>query len=168
MELTIQLTRDDNDLNYLRKCVSLARAAVKAGDEAFGSVLVDRNDEMLALARNRANSDNIIAHPEIELAQWSLENLSETERKEATMYTSGEHCPMCAAAHGWAGIGTLVYLSSAKQLKEWRKECKALEAPIHFIPVQDILKNTVIKYADDSALLDQIKELHFLYLKRKK
>jgi len=25
------------------------------------------------------------------------------------MYTSGEHCPMCAAAHGWVGIGKLVY-----------------------------------------------------------
>jgi len=30
--------------------------------------------------------------------------MTPAERLQATVYTSGEHCPMCAAAHGWAGL----------------------------------------------------------------
>lgn len=32
---------DDTDLGHLRRRVALARAALEAGDEPFGSVLVD-------------------------------------------------------------------------------------------------------------------------------
>ena len=30
-----------------------------------------------------------------------------------TVYTSGEHCPMCSAAHAWVGLGRIVYAVSA-------------------------------------------------------
>ncbi len=31
---------DDHDLHHLRRCVDLAREAVEAGDQPFGSILV--------------------------------------------------------------------------------------------------------------------------------
>ena len=34
------------------------------------------------------------------------------------MYTSCEHCPMCAGAHYWAGIGRLVFALAGRQLGE--------------------------------------------------
>ena len=40
------------------------------------------------------------------------------QRSESTMYTSGEHCPLCAAAQIWAGIGRLVFVLSAAQIRE--------------------------------------------------
>ena len=103
------------DQKYLRRCLELAKEAMEAGDEAFGSVLVNEGAEFIAEARNRANEKTILAHPEIDLAYWAAEHLSEEQRAKTTMYTTGEHCPMCAAAHGWVGLGALVYLSSAKQ-----------------------------------------------------
>src|SRR5260370_14048282 len=44
------------------------------------------------------------------------------ERAAATVFTSGEHCPMCAAAHGWVGLGRIVYVSSSEQLAAWLVE----------------------------------------------
>ncbi len=39
------------------------------------------------------------------------------------MYTSGEHfCLICAAAHGWIGLGRNVYASSAEQTGAWLAE----------------------------------------------
>lgn len=149
-----------SDEKYLHRCLELAAESVEAGDEAFGSVLVNEAGEIIAEARNRVNEKTILAHPEIDLAYWATENLSEEERTKTTMYTTGEHCPMCSAAHGWVGLGTLVYLSSAQQLGEWQKEHHLPEAPIHFLPVEEIIKNVEVRGPAEGELLAEIKKLH--------
>ncbi len=148
------------DEKYLRRCLELAAQSVEAGDEAFGSVLVDAKGEIIAEARNRVNEKTILAHPEIDLAYWAAENLTSCERAETTMYTTGEHCPMCSAAHGWVGLGTLVYLSSGKQLGNWQAEFDLPPAPIHFLPVEEIIKNVNVRGPGEGELLDEIKKLH--------
>lgn len=60
--------------------------------------------------------------PKVRLAQWAFTNLAPEQRAEVVVYTSGEHCPMCSAAHGWAGLGRIVYAASCQQLAEWRAE----------------------------------------------
>lgn len=147
---------------YLKRCVELAAEAVNAGDEAFGSVLVSTAGEIVAEARNRVNEKNSLAHPEYELAAWALENISREERQRSTMYTSGEHCPMCAGAQGWAEIGGLVYLSSAAQLAQWQKNAGRPAAPLHFVPAAEILKNTEVRAAPLEDLLEEIEKLHKL------
>ena len=42
-----------DDLPYLRRCVELAREALEAGDEPFGSVLVDADGKSGREDRNR-------------------------------------------------------------------------------------------------------------------
>ena len=149
-----------SDEEFLRRCLELARESVEAGDEAFGSVLVNEYGEIIAEARNRVNEKTILAHPEIDLAYWAAENLSAEERAKTTMFTTGEHCPMCSAAHGWVGIGSLVYLSSAKQLGEWQKDYDLPAAPINFLPVEDIIKNIEVRGPAEGDLLQEIKKLH--------
>lgn len=156
-----QLT--DQDLIHLQTCLKLAEEAVDAGDQPFGSILVTEDNEVVASARNRINEIHILAHPEFELADWALRNLSVTQRKRATMYTTGEHCPMCAAAHGWAGIGGLVYLSSAKQLSKWLFEMNQPEAPIKFYPVEKIIKNVEVRGPAGEDMIEKIKNLHKRY-----
>ncbi len=156
-------TLSEIDLKHLAQCLDLAEEAVKAGDKPFGSLLVNKNNEVIASARNRVNELNNLAHPEIELAHWAADNLSPEDRKQTWMYTSGEHCPMCAAAHGWVGLGGVVYLSSAKQLKEWLSEIDAPAAPIHFHPIQDIVPNIQVKGPASGKLLERIKALHREY-----
>lgn len=157
----------ESDEKYLRRCLELAKESVEAGDEAFGSVLVDDAGKIIAEARNRVNEKTILAHPEIDLAYWAAENLTEDERAKTTMYTTGEHCPMCSTAHGWVKIGTLVYLSSAKQYREWQKKFNLAAAPINFLPVEDIIKNVEVRGPGEGELLEEIKKLHELNWKKK-
>ena len=156
MENNLKVT----DEKYLRRCLELAAESVEAGDQAFGSILVNEDGKIIAEARNRTNEKNILAHPEIELAHWAADHLSEQERENTTMYTTGEHCPMCSAAHGLVGLGTLVYLSSAKQLVAWREEFNLPEANINYIPVEEIIKNLDVRGPAAGDLLEEIKNLH--------
>ncbi len=155
----------EEDRKHLQHCLQLAKEAVEAGDQPFGSVLVDKNGKVLASERNRINELNQLAHPEYVLADWALNNLSREERKSATMYTSGEHCPMCAAAHGWAEIGRIVYIASAKQLSEWLTEFGVKESSIYFIPVQQVIKEVEV-VGPVEEYVEEIRALHLEYHKK--
>ncbi|MFJ9055516.1 nucleoside deaminase [Streptomyces sp. NPDC102409] len=118
---TVQLT--DAGLRHMTRAVDLAAEALDAGDEPFGSVLVNAEGEVLREARNlvRTSGDET-QHPEFELARWAAEHLDPRERPLCVVYTSGEHCPMCAAAHGWVGLGKIVYAHSSAELTQWLGE----------------------------------------------
>ncbi len=110
---------NDTDLAHLRRCIELAAEAVDHGDQPFGSVLVSGHGDVLAERRNRiVSTGDLTAHPELALAGWASQHFDPSQRAAATMYTSGEHCTMCAAAHVRVGIGRLVYVLSAPMIAE--------------------------------------------------
>jgi tRNA(Arg) A34 adenosine deaminase TadA len=125
----------DEDLDHLRRCVELARSALDAGDEPFGSLLLDADGDIRFEDRNQVKDGDATRHPELAIAHWATSNLSPAERLRATVYTSGEHCPMCAAAHAWVGLGRIVYASSSKQLTGWRLEWGASPSPVAPLPI---------------------------------
>lgn len=134
-----------SDLAHLRRCVELAREALSAGDEPFGSVLVDEGGTALAEGRNRVvETGDATQHPELELARWAAAHLTLEQRAGATVYTSGEHCAMCAAAHGWVGLGRIVYASSSAQLVQWLSEAGAAAPPVLPLPVQAVAPGVVV------------------------
>src|SRR5690606_6980605 len=124
------------DLRHLRRCVELAAEALAVGDQPFGSVLVAADGTVLAEERNRVASGDATRHPEFELARWAASNMTSAERAGATVFTSGEHCPMCAAAHGWVGLGRIVYICSSEQLAGWRAEWGLPPSPVRTLPIQ--------------------------------
>lgn len=149
----------DDDMSHLRRCVDLARAALEAGDEPFGSVLVSGEGRVLREDRNRAHSKNPTYHPEIAVARWAAENMSESDRKDAVVFTSGEHCAMCSAAHAWAGLGRIVYISSMAQLDEWAKEFGATSgSPINSLAINDVAPNIPVE-GPVEALMAEVKAL---------
>ena len=97
---------NDADMRHLLRCVELAAAALAAGDEPFGSVLVAADGTVLFEDHNHVAGGDQTRHPEFEIARWAAAHMSPEERRQATVFTSGEHCPMCAAAHGWVGTRT--------------------------------------------------------------
>jgi tRNA(Arg) A34 adenosine deaminase TadA len=135
----------DAELPYLRRCVELAAEALEAGDEPFGSVLVGADGVVLAEDHNRVASGDRTRHPEFELARWSAARMTPEERAAATVYTSGEHCPMCAAAHAWVGLGRIVYVASSEQLASWLTEWAVPAPPVRTLPVHEVAPGVVVE-----------------------
>ncbi|TGJ83278.1 hypothetical protein E0Z10_g5486 [Xylaria hypoxylon] len=158
-------TFTSTELTHLRRTVALAGEALESGDAPFGSVLVDSRNVFLREDRNRIRSMNdATRHPEFELARWAAENMAAEDRRLATVYTSGEHCPMCAAAHAWVGLGRVVYVASAQQLERWmagfRRELgEKGTAPVANLPVTTVAPGVEV-VGPVAELEGEIKALH--------
>ncbi|PLN76186.1 cytidine deaminase-like protein [Aspergillus taichungensis] len=150
----------ETDARYLRRCIELARQAAQAGDGAFGSVLVGATGEVLKEDRNRTvTKGDVTLHPEFTLAKWAQDNLSSTERASSIVYTSGEHCPMCAAAHAYAGLGRIVYASSAEQLVQWKTQSGISLGSVAPLPINQVAPSIPVE-GPAPGLDDEIRELH--------
>ncbi len=149
----------DEDRQHLLRCVELAREALDKGDEPFGSVLVSAEGEVLFEDHNHVASGDSTRHPEFEIARWAAANMTPEARAEATVYTSGEHCPMCAAAHGWVGLGRIVYASSSEQLTAWLTELGVPAPPVRALPIRDVAPNVAVE-GPVPGLAEQVHDLH--------
>ncbi|OBR05434.1 Cytidine and deoxycytidylate deaminase zinc-binding region [Colletotrichum higginsianum IMI 349063] len=162
------------DPNILRRCVELAREALDAGDDPFGSVLVGADGTVLREDRNRVNTGedgdgrrDATLHPEFTLARWAQLNLSAADRAAASVYTSGEHCPMCAAAHAWVGLGPIVYVSSSDQLASWLKELGAgAGTKVSPLPINAVAPNIPVQ-GPIPGLDEEVKALHKRNIERR-
>jgi tRNA(Arg) A34 adenosine deaminase TadA len=147
------------ELAHLHRCIELAAQALEEGDEPFGSVLVAEDGTVLAEDRNRVGSGDPTRHPEFELARWAAANVTPRERAAATVFTSGEHCPMCAAAHGWVGLGRIVYASSSEQLVAWLTEIGVPAPPVRPLPIREIVPDLTV-VGPVPGLAEQVRALH--------
>ncbi|WP_327590687.1 nucleoside deaminase [Nonomuraea sp. NBC_00507] len=150
---------NESDLPHLRRCVELATRALEVGDEPFGSVLVSGDGAVLAEDHNRVASGDRTQHPEFALARWSAAHLTPQERAAATVYTSGEHCPMCAAAHAWVGLGRIVYVASSEQLAAWLSELGVPAPPVRTLPINDVAPGVEVE-GPVPELADEVRDLH--------
>ncbi|MBP5979277.1 MAG: nucleoside deaminase [Halomonas sp.] len=144
---------------YLSRALALAEEALEAGDEPFGSVLVSAEGEILAEDRNRIASGDATQHPEFTLARWAAQHMTLKARASATVYTTGEHCPMCAAAHGWAGLGRIVYISSSEQLGRWLADMGVAPSPVKALPIKQIVPTLEVE-GPIAGLDEKVHALH--------
>ncbi len=152
----------ETDLKHLRRCIALARTALVQGDEPFGSILVSDAGQVLYEDHNRIATGDHTQHPEFAIARWAAANMRPEERSRATVYTSGEHCPMCAAAHGWVGLGRIVYASSSEQLVEWLSEIGVGPSRVRNLPIHQVIRDTIVD-GPVSELAEHIRQLHREY-----
>ena len=150
---------DDTDKKHLMRCIELAQEALDDGDEPFGSMLVAKDGRVLFEDRNRVSGGDHTRHPEFTIAKWAAENLPETERKDAVVYTSGEHCPMCSAAHAWVGLGRIVYAASSGQFTRWQDELGAKPGRVRPLSIQEVITDTVVE-GPVEEFAERVKALH--------
>jgi tRNA(Arg) A34 adenosine deaminase TadA len=71
---------------------------------------------------------------------------------------SGEHRPMCAAAHARLSLDRIVYASSA-HLTQWLTEWRVPAPPVRTLPVQEIAAGVTVEgLAPEPA--EEVRELH--------
>ncbi len=150
---------NDTDLKHLARCVDLAEAALEMGNDPFGSLLVSADGKVLFEEHNRTAGGDETRHPEFDICRWAAANMSPAARAAATVYTSGEHCPMCSAAHAWVGLGRIVYAGSSAQLVGWRSEFGAPASPINPLPIAAIAPRIAVD-GPEPSLSARLKELH--------
>ncbi|WP_052848772.1 nucleoside deaminase [Streptomyces avicenniae] len=153
---------NDTDLRHLRRAVELAAEGLAAGDEPFGSVLVGPDGAVLFEDHNHVGGGDATQHPEFALARWSAAHLTPQERAAATVYTSTEHCPMCATAHGWVGLGRIVYASSSAQLGGWLAGLGLPPLPVRPLPITDLVPGAVVE-GPVAPLDEEVRALHLRY-----
>jgi tRNA(Arg) A34 adenosine deaminase TadA len=147
------------DLQRLRRCVELARTALDNGHGPFGAILVDAKGRTVYEDHNRITDDDQTLHAEMGIVRWAVANLAPVHRVRATVYTSCEQCPMCAAAHAWAGLGRIVYATSCAQLAQWLTEWHAPTPPVAMLPVTAVAPRAVT----DGPAPELEAEMKFLY-----
>lgn len=149
----------DHDRPFLVRAVALAEQALEQGDEPFGSVLVSGTGEILLEDHNHVSGGDHTRHPELAIALWAVEHLAPRDRATCVVYTSGEHCPMCAAAHGWVGLGRIVYAASSAQLSGWTGELGLPDSPVAPLPIGDVVPGLEVD-GPDPELSAAVRRLH--------
>ena len=150
---------NETDQFFLARAVAQAELGLAAGDEPFGSVLVSAAGEVLFEDHNRISGGDGTQHPEFAIARWAAQHLSPEQRAQATVYTSGEHCPMCAAAHAWVGLGRIVYASSSAQLVTWLAELGIALPPVSPLPIEQVAPGLLVDGPDPELAL-RVRQLH--------
>lgn len=95
----------------LRRCIELAAQAGARGNRPFGSVIAAADGTVLGEGENEADTTgDLTAHAEV----VALRRVAPTDLVGATVYASGEPCPMCTAALVWAGVARIVFAASTQ------------------------------------------------------
>ena len=66
---------------------------------------------------------------------------------------------MCAAAHGWVGLGRIVYVTSAEQTGRWLAELGVSPAPVLPLAVTEVVPDLVVA-GPVPDLAGQVRDLH--------
>ena len=67
---------------------------------------------------------------------------------------------MCAAAHGWVGLGRIVYIASAQQLAGWLREMGLPRSPVAPLPIQQVAPLVTVE-GPVPELVEEVRALHF-------
>ena len=113
------MNTEQRDAEYMRQAIALARKARERGNHPFGAVLVGADGQVLAEGENTVTSDrDITGHAETNLLREAYRAHDATTLADATLYASGEPCPMCAGTIFWCGVGRVVFGVSGPRIRE--------------------------------------------------
>lgn len=102
------MTNEVGHEHYIRRCIELAREAIRTKDSPVGSLIV-RGDQVIAEGVEAVHGAcDVTAHAEIQALRAAFVRLHSLDLTGCTLYTSVEPCIMCAYAIRLARISTVV------------------------------------------------------------
>ncbi|MBS9777765.1 MAG: tRNA adenosine(34) deaminase TadA [Gammaproteobacteria bacterium] len=99
-----------NDEKWLAQAIAAAEKAQNIGEVPVGAVLVDENNECIAVAHNQPiTTHNATAHAEIEVLKKAGQVMKNYRLPNTTLYVTLEPCPMCTGAIIHARVARVVF-----------------------------------------------------------
>jgi tRNA(Arg) A34 adenosine deaminase TadA len=95
---------------WMKAAIEAAVEGIAEGESPFGAVIIDSNGSQAAVAYNRVKAlVNPSAHAEVLAITSACQTLTRLQLSDCWLVTTGEPCPMCAAAASMAGIKKIVF-----------------------------------------------------------
>jgi tRNA(adenine34) deaminase len=113
----------ERDALYLRQAIQLSQVARERGNRPFGAVVVTADGQLLSEAwNNTGETGDCTGHAETTAIRQLAGKTDRATLAQATLYSSGEPCVMCAGAIFWSNIGRVVFGIDAVRLRVFRGE----------------------------------------------
>ena len=107
------------DAEFMRQAIALSRGALERGNRPYGAVLIGAEGQVLAEGQNTEQSErDVTGHAETNLLRDAYRAHDAATLAGATLYASGEPCPMCAATIFYSGIRRVVYGVSRERARQ--------------------------------------------------
>jgi tRNA(Arg) A34 adenosine deaminase TadA len=142
---------------FVRQAVTLAAQARHEGNHPFGALLVLDGRVVLTAMNSVGVDHDPTAHAETNLVAKALRELLPDQIRRAILYTSCEPCAMCVGKMYWAGIRTVVYGLSSRELA-------VLAGPDFLIPCRELFEHANEPVTVIGPLLeDEARSVHIGY-----
>ena len=104
---------------FMRKAIALSEKNMETYEGGpFGAIIV-KDGKIIAATGNTVYKDqDPTAHAEVNAIREACKKLKQADLKGATLYTSGEPCPMCMSAIYWSHIDE-IYFGNSKSEASW-------------------------------------------------
>ncbi len=100
----------------MQRAEALRDAALRAGDQAYGAVVL-RDGQIVGAAPSRVvTATDPTAHAEMEALRDAARQLRTHDLSGCVLVSTSRPCRMCEAAAAWAGIARMVYGESLTDL----------------------------------------------------
>jgi guanine deaminase len=111
----------EDDKRFMSRAIELSEktSLIDSAGGVFGTIIV-QNGEIIGEGANRVVAENDPTwHGEIQAIRNACAKVGSFKLTGATLYTSAEPCPMCAAAAYWAGIERIFYAATCEDALEY-------------------------------------------------
>ena len=122
-QLPAEAPLSERDALYLSQAIRLSQVARERGNRPFGAVVVAADGQLLSEAwNNTGETGDCTGHAETTAIRQLAGKTDRATLAQATLYSSGEPCVMCAGAIFWSNIGRVVFGIDAVRLRVFRGE----------------------------------------------
>ena len=98
----------ETDLQYMRRCIELARDARSSGDHPVGALVIRDGQILGSGIESTRRLLDVAAHAEVEALRSACRKVGTLDLRAATIYTTVEPCYLCSFSIRQLGIARVV------------------------------------------------------------